>query len=278
MTNQYNADSLFLIGDYKNAIEKYKLCLNSTDAQKINYYYLASCFSKTNLIDSSYYYFKKYIDQNVHFLSLNDTNYFLTDSNIKSLLEHNNFDSLNCVIIQNTKLYFSNYFYDSILSNEIIRKGFLDQMYRKDENFHDSISKIMRKQIDVSNTMWLDSIINARNCWFKKQEVGSDAAKTAFLILQHSQSLELQKKCLTLMKELYYTSEVDVLHLAYLQDRILDKEEKKQIYGTQFDSFGNMLPVQDSLNLDKYRLFIGLPSVEETNKAIQEYKKSQKNN
>lgn len=273
--NKYDADSLFKTGNYQEAIKKYKVCLKTDDWRRSDYYYLSACYANLNKLDSAYYLRKKAIDLGSHYNKLQDTLFFQTDDNFINLRKHKSWDSLNKAIIENTVEYFENYMSDTGLINELLLRHELDQRYRQEDNFHDSISKIMRKQIDASNTLWLDSIISVRKSWFKRQEVGNEGLMAAFLILQHAQDLEFQKICLLYMKELYFSSEVDVYQIAYLQDRILDKEGKLQIFGSQYDFDGNMLPVQDSMNLEKRRVAIGLPSLYETNKAIEDYKNKQ---
>ena len=57
-------------------------------------------------------------------------------------------------------------------------------------------------------------------------------------------------------------------HIAYLTDRILVKENKGQIYGTQF-SKDNHYPIFDENDLDKRRAEMGLGSFEEYSKLMQ---------
>jgi hypothetical protein len=67
--------------------------------------------------------------------------------------------------------------------------------------------------------------------------------------------------------------EVSRSNYAYLTDRVLLAEGKKQLYGTQF-IFSNgkwrPRPIQDEANVDKRRAEIGLPPLAEYAKIIEQ--------
>ena len=56
-------------------------------------------------------------------------------------------------------------------------------------------------------------------------------------------------------------------HITYLTDRILTKQNKKQLYGTQFSN-GQPYPIKDKSNLNKRRKKRGLGSFEEYYKLM----------
>ena len=65
-----------------------------------------------------------------------------------------------------------------------------------------------------------------------------DGSNAAWLLVQHADAEpKFQRKCLDLMTKLPQ-DEVSQTDLAYLTDRVLLAEGKKQIYGTQFTSSG----------------------------------------
>lgn len=58
---------------------------------------------------------------------------------------------------------------------------------------------------------------------------------TAWLIVQHADNdIQFQKECLTQMKALLNTNNLDVKNYPYLVDRILINNCERQLYGTQF--------------------------------------------
>ena len=62
---------------------------------------------------------------------------------------------------------------------------------------------------------------------------GSEFSETAFLIIQHQENLKRQQEYLALLENLLKINDVKKLHYAYLKDRVLTNEGKKQIFGSQ---------------------------------------------
>ncbi len=102
--------------------------------------------------------------------------------------------------------------------------------------------------------------------------LGKDGALAAWLLVQHaSYDKNFQKTYLRLTKSLYKKDPKDVYveGIAYLEDRILCGEHNRQRYGTQFKESqahkGSLEPytIIDPKNLDKRRLSMGLPAMQE---------------
>ncbi|MGH9754750.1 MAG: DUF6624 domain-containing protein, partial [Blastocatellia bacterium] len=85
--------------------------------------------------------------------------------------------------------------------------------------------------LDSRNQQRLDEIVKEHG-WPKRSVFGEEASGVAFLIVQHAE-LDYQKKYLPLIKEAAARKEARQADLAMLEDRILTREGKKQIYGTQ---------------------------------------------
>jgi hypothetical protein len=115
--------------------------------------------------------------------------------------------------------------------------------------------------IDSTNMARLEEII-AKNGWPGISLVGNQAAMAAFLILQHA-DLPQQEKYLPLVQAAADKGDVERSHLAMLQDRVLMRQNKPQLYGTQLwndpstGRFG-LYPIQDSAGVDDRRAQIGL--------------------
>src|SRR5512133_4247593 len=107
------------------------------------------------------------------------------------------------------------------LHDELLARMEKEQNLRKESiDQSDDIQFVMRMlETDAQNTMWLDEIIKQYG-WPTYSLVGEDGAQAAFLIIQHSPSLEFQKRCLHLLERAVRQNEADKISLAYLTDRI----------------------------------------------------------
>jgi hypothetical protein len=75
------------------------------------------------------------------------------------------------------------------------------------------------------------------------------------------------------MKQGLSRGEVSAKDLAYLVDRVAVAENKKQVYGTQFKGMGNEMtpqPIEDEEHVDERRKSVGLPSMAENRKRMDE--------
>lgn len=130
------------------------------------------------------------------------------------------------------------------------------------------------KAIDEENTKWLQGVVE-KHGWPTYSLAGEDGAGAAWLLVQHADANPIfQRKCLDLMARLP-KEEVSQSNLAYLTDRVLLAEGKKQRYGTQFtvvDGKWQPRPLEDETNVDQRRAEAGLPPLAEYAKLIeQEY-------
>lgn len=117
------------------------------------------------------------------------------------------------------------------------------------------------RKIDADNTKWLKAVVD-KHGWPAKSLVGADGARAAWLLVQHADAdRKFQRRCLDLMTALP-KGEVSRANVAYLTDRVLLAEGKKQKYGTQFHQVNGKWkpkPLQDPENVDKLRAEAGLP-------------------
>jgi len=136
---------------------------------------------------------------------------------------------------------------EKLNSDEALKKGFLD------------IANRMTKR-DADNLLRMKEII-AKYGWTGKSLVGTDGATAAWLLVQHSdRDVAFQRLAMEQMKKLP-ACEVENTHLAYLTDRVLLNEGKKQLYGTMLRrEEGKMVPkpLEDEVNVDKRRADLGL--------------------
>lgn len=129
------------------------------------------------------------------------------------------------------------------------------------------------KEIDKANREWLKGVVE-KHGWPGKSLVGEAGAHNAWLLVQHcDDDRAFQKKCLDLMKPLAAKGEVAKIDVAYLTDRVLVGENKKQIYGTQFHQVNGKMqpqPIEDEANVDARRKAVGMPPLAEYRKMIEE--------
>lgn len=126
-------------------------------------------------------------------------------------------------------------------------------------------------KVDADNTKWLGEQVDKVG-WPTVTQVGKQAAHTAWLLVQHADAdPKFQRKCLDLMAKLP-KGEVDGKDVAYLTDRVLLAEGKKQVYGTQFhapDGKWEPKPLEDPANVDKRRAEVGLSTLAEYVKKLE---------
>jgi hypothetical protein len=126
-------------------------------------------------------------------------------------------------------------------------------------------------KVDADNAKWLSGVVD-KDGWPTVTQVGKEAAGTAWLLVQHADAdPKFQRKCLDLMTKLP-KGEADTKDVAYLTDRVLLAEGKKQVYGTQFHSPKGKWeprPLEDEANVDKKRAEVGLPPLAEYVKQLE---------
>jgi hypothetical protein len=130
------------------------------------------------------------------------------------------------------------------------------------------------EKVDMDNLTWLKGVVE-KHSWPGKSLVGRDGAKGAFLIAQHAISdLDFMAKCLGLLKEAYKAGDAEGQWVALMTDRLLvQKENKKQLYGTQLMPKDGKLvpqPIEDEANVDRRRKEIGMPPLAEYLKMANE--------
>lgn len=118
--------------------------------------------------------------------------------------------------------------------------------------------------------------------WPLESEVGEDGSEAAWLIVQHA-VLEsaFQEECINLLKEAVKRGEAKGWQLAYLQDRVLIRQGKPQIYGTQHevkDGLMQPLPTENPAEVNARRAELDIWTQEEHTDYLQkDYDKIQSN-
>lgn len=120
------------------------------------------------------------------------------------------------------------------------------------------------RQEDQDNTTWLKTVID-RDGWPRRSKVGANAAKSAWLLVQHADAdPAFQIHALRLMEPLVAVGEVDHRDYAFLYDRVTLKISGRQRYATQLTCRGGALmpmPLEDASAVDRKRKLVGLGSL-----------------
>lgn len=109
--------------------------------------------------------------------------------------------------------------------------------------------------------------IMAEHGWPTVALVGEEAATSAWLIAQHAdRQLDVQRRALRLMEQMEQGEQRDATparQLAFLRDRVLVNEGRKQVYGTQIAGVGKdgapvPWPCEEPERVDELRAGVGI--------------------
>jgi hypothetical protein len=150
---------------------------------------------------------------------------------------------------------------DQAIRNEWIKIG----IDKADSAFIARIQKF-----DADNTARMKQIVKQYG-WPGPELVGNDGAEAAFLLVQHADADHaFQKEMLPLVREAYLAKKLTGQDYALLLDRVLVREGKPQVYGTQTKPSHEwkgkqpeLAPIEDEANVDKRRAEVGLPPLAE---------------
>jgi hypothetical protein len=129
-----------------------------------------------------------------------------------------------------------------------------------------------QNELNTKNFARLEEIV-ATYGWPGRSLVGAEGTDAALIIFSHA-TLDQQKALLPMLREAVAAGQMTALQLARREDSILVNDGKSQIYGTYFvsDSDGHpmLAPVQDPANLEERRSSVGLPSMEEQFRQLEQ--------
>ena len=170
---------------------------------------------------------------------------------------------------------------DSRIPNDALRSELLE-IEKQDQAGRDSIAiaiaandtayifRMMRG--DSARTRRLREIVT-RNGWPRVADVGKQAANAAWLVLQHSPSLEFQSEMLPHLEKLSKAGEFPASEVAMLTDRVLVNQGKPQRYGSSFTLVNGRFvahPIEKLDGLDELRASVGLMPMAEYVKGLAE--------
>ena len=160
---------------------------------------------------------------------------------------------------------------DTIHLNDQVYREQLDSIKEKYVNDSVQLKTQLKKQwktINVIDSIYLIQVASIIDNYglLGIDVVGDEVSETIFLVIQHA-DLRTQKQYLPFLQQAVKKGKTKTKYLAYLEDRIADREGRKQIYGTQLYCYAIndscvVLPLEDPDNVDKRRTAIGLSSME----------------
>lgn len=117
---------------------------------------------------------------------------------------------------------------------------------------------------DSSNLVVVERILNQRG-WLGPDVVGNKGSSTLFLVIQHA-DLATQERYLPMLRDAVRKGNARGSELALLEDRVLMRKGKRQIYGSQIavdQATGEkyLSPVEDPDRLDERRAEVGLEPI-----------------
>lgn len=263
------ADAFYQEKDYLNSANQFEEAFKLKEGSASNYYNAACSWALSGESEMALNNLEKAIDK-----GWLDIKWMNKDSDLKSLHEEERWTSLNTQL--QTKIDKIEANYNKPLKEELegiyVKDQMLRQMLDCVENKFGKGSEemtffwdIINKQ-DTENENRVIEIIK-ENGWPGKSLVGGKANTTIWLVIQHA-PLETQIEYLPMLQESVKRGESRGSNLALLEDRVLMRQDKKQIYGSQIRTNPEtgeayVYPIEDPANVNERRAAVGLGPIEE---------------
>lgn len=282
------ADSLYKEKDFLKAAMTFTEAFK--EAKPIgrlwDHYNAACSWALASVLDSAF----SHLEIAAKKAGYSDYNHILNDSDLIALHNDIRWNELLNLIKQNKENEEKYYNWELISQLENIDED--DQKYRIQLEEADNIYGPTSKEVgdiwkiihekDSINLIKVIAIIDKYG-WLGTDIIGKDGNSTLFLVIQHS-DLTTQEKYLPLLRASVKEGKSPAYNLAYLEDRILMGQNKRQIYGTQIMGIPSkniifVHPLEDPDNVDKRRAEIGLEPMSDYLKNwdmkwdLEEYKK-----
>lgn len=152
----------------------------------------------------------------------------------------------------------------NIPTNELaIIQAELRQRLKTDQEVRTNPGKASEVEtVDAENTAWLETVTRKWG-WIDAKRFGTESARAAFLIVQHSGNMPLMIAALPeIEKDVKAKRLPDGQGYALLYDRVQLNLGKKQRYGSQFGQSEKgeltIFPLEDPAKVDLYRKEMGM--------------------
>ncbi|MBP0450480.1 hypothetical protein J5Y04_13060 [Kitasatospora sp. RG8] len=153
------------------------------------------------------------------------------------------------------------------LAGELTAMAVADHQAARQANSSDPAEQLAWRRLTAQHADRLNVIMDAYG-WPTAELVGEDAARAAWLIAQHAdRQLDVQRRALRLMEQAVADGLAVPRDLAFLRDRTLVNEGRKQVYGTQIAGVEDGSPIpwpcEDPERMDERRAEVGIPPFDE---------------
>lgn len=260
-------DSLYKIKSYKDSAEMYSKAFEFKEGNITQYYNTACSWALSGNSEKAFEFLKLSVTK-----GQKNKEWMMRDKDLVSLRNLPQWEEFLADVQLNIDEYEKDF--DKPLQKKIEKIRAKDQVLRqlykeaekkfgKDSEYMDVFWEMMREQ-DSINELTVLKIIDQRG-WVGKSLVGVKANSTLWLVIQHA-PIETQEKYLPLLKESVKKGESSGRNLALLQDRILMRNGKPQIYGSQVkrdeSGKGYFHEIKDPEYVNQKRKEIGLGPIE----------------
>jgi hypothetical protein len=230
----------------------------------------ACAWSLANQADSSFVLLFD-IARNDNFMSLR---HLLSDPDLNALHTDKRWSELVDIVNQNKETA------EAKFDRPLVAT--LDTIYLEDQNYRRKIDEIGKQygwqseemkahwgiihEKDSINLIKVKHILDTRG-WLGPDVVGEQGNTTLFLVIQHA-DLETQLQYLPMMRDAVSKGNAKGGELALLEDRVLLRQGKRQIYGSQIGQDAEsksfyVLPLDDPDNVDRRRESVGLSRLQD---------------
>lgn len=252
--------------DYKNAVTQYRNAFSTLDGKGMQWdrYKAAKAWAQLGFNDSAFFNLLRLAD-NTDYLEFRKP---IIEKEFNTLHKDDRWNFLLQRLNPNEEVY------NDSLASVLEKINSDDQKYRLQL---DSVvakygyqSKEVREfwgVIDAQDSIDLKKIIAIidKYGWLSANEVGKNGNQAIWLVIQHA-ALSIQEKYFPIMQKAVAEGKASKRDLAYLEDRILMRKGKKQLYGTQYSTdvktnITTLWDVEDPDNLNNRRASVGLPSM-----------------
>lgn len=262
------ADSLYDVKSYLASGELYDQAFAMQEGTSGNYYNAACAWALAENAEKAISYLNKAAEKGWH-----NRKWMEQDKDLRALHGTPGWNEVIAIVQKNLDVY------EKDLDKPL--KEQLEAIYVKDQTlrllYQDAEEKFGREsdemkyfwelvsEQDHQNEAEVIKILDERG-WPGKTLVGGKANMAVWLVIQHA-PLEIQEKYLPLLRESAKKGESQGSHLALLEDRILMRNGKKQIYGSQVitnpeTGAYELHPIEDPANVNKRRAEVGLGPIE----------------
>lgn len=259
------ADSLKNAGDIKGAVEAYKKAYSLHRGDYNVAYDYACALSLDRQIDSSFKLL--YIA-----LSIEPSISVLTDPDLLPLHEDSRWKDFENNVISAVKIRTGVEFRDEEYAKTLCRLLCMDQYCFYETAI--AVSKLgpgspvvyalrrLQGMINEKNVRDLENLLS-RKGWPKRSEVGQEASRAAFFVLQHSNAVA-QEKYITMFEKACKENEASWQQYALMFDRMRMNQNLPQKYGThnyldpRAGNTNELYPLEDETKVDEWRKEIGL--------------------